>query len=264
VASSPLRWRTAQKLAALGAKILSIFTANPKRWLRLPAFTGWGYAKAFPAPAMRTFLQQYNGKTVRHAGNSNTPLAEPLSSTYQPPNHPLPEVDRVKQFSAEVSALGGEVRLTSSRALPAAIASFLQQEHVNQLLSWEPSHLPKGLIEELTEQGIKIGYELDPTAQAGLTGAVAAAADTGTLLIPGGQGRPLSASLLPPIHIAILDHSALLPDLSEVFAIHGKLLRQTASAAALVSGPSRTADIEMTLTLGVHGPKRLIVFLNLE
>ena len=98
-----------------------------------------------------------------------------------------------------------------------------------------------------------------PQAQAGITGALAGIAETGTLVLPaGGDHQPLSASLLPAIHIAVLPASRLLTSLEQVMR-----LPQVASAPAtvLITGPSRTADIEMTLTIGVHGPKELHVFL---
>ena len=73
----------------------------------------------------------------------------------------------------------------------------------------------------------------------------------------GWGGCPFNASLLPEIHIAILKSSDILPSLPD--AMH--LVKNT-SAAVFITGPSRTADIEMTLTIGVHGPKEIHVFLT--
>ena len=90
----------------------------------------------------------------------------------------------------------------------------------------------------------------------GLTGAIAAAAETGSLALPGGSGRSLTASLLPEVHIVVLHQENVLAGLDELLS----LPEMTNSAASvLVSGPSRTADIEMTLTIGVHGPGELVV-----
>jgi L-lactate dehydrogenase complex protein LldG len=71
-----------------------------------------------------------------------------------------------------------------------------------------------------------------------------------------GAGRSLHASLLPQIHIALLRESEILPSLDH--AIH--LVRDTKSAV-FITGPSRTADIEMSLTIGMHGPGEVHVFL---
>jgi L-lactate dehydrogenase complex protein LldG len=70
------------------------------------------------------------------------------------------------------------------------------------------------------------------------------------------EGETLKASLLPETHLAILHSRDLVVDLPEALP-----KARDASNAVLVTGPSRTADIEMTLTIGVHGPKEIIVFL---
>ena len=79
---------------------------------------------------------------------------------------------------------------------------------------------------------------------------------TGSLLVTDGPGSPLHASLLPEIHLAVLRASTILPTLEAALP----LVRGTRSAV-FITGPSRTADIEMTLTIGVHGPGELHVFL---
>ena len=94
--------------------------------------------------------------------------------------------------------------------------------------------------------------------KAGLTGVLAGLADTGSLLLAGAPGQPLSPSLLPEIHIAVLSAEQILPTLPDAL----RLPQVTdAPASVIITGPSRTADIEMTLTIGVHGPCELIVFL---
>ena len=98
----------------------------------------------------------------------------------------------------------------------------------------------------------------DPTIWAGVTGALLGIAESGSLVLVGGEGRPLTASLLPDIHIAILRESDLVPTLPEALA---RPEIRAASAAVIITGPSRTGDIEMTLSIGVHGPKELHVFL---
>jgi L-lactate dehydrogenase complex protein LldG len=82
-------------------------------------------------------------------------------------------------------------------------------------------------------------------------------AASGTLVLPGSPGRPLTASLLPDLHIAILDASTIYDHLEDVLVLDQV---KENSTTVLVTGPSRTADIEMTLSIGVHGPKELKVF----
>ena len=96
------------------------------------------------------------------------------------------------------------------------------------------------------------------SAEIGLTGADAAIAETGSLVLLSGAGKPRAASLLPPTHLAIVRRSDLCASMGEFFAAHADAIARTA-CCTFVTGPSRTADIELTLTLGVHGPGVVIV-----
>lgn len=95
-------------------------------------------------------------------------------------------------------------------------------------------------------------------ADAGLTAVDAALAETGSLVVSSGPGRSRMVSLLPPVHIALVPLSSLTTDL---FTWTAARAQTVPAAVTLVSGPSKTADIEQTLAIGVHGPKRLIVIL---
>jgi L-lactate dehydrogenase complex protein LldG len=97
-------------------------------------------------------------------------------------------------------------------------------------------------------------------ADAGVTVAAYGIADTGTLVLCASPGDHRLDSLAPPAHVALLRASALAPDLEAAFAqfaADGRFARH--SAVTFVRGPSRTADIELQLTIGVHGPARLFV-----
>jgi L-lactate utilization protein LutC len=136
------------------------------------------------------------------------------------------------------------------------LIAFLKERRIGSVLAWDEVDLLDQA--KLTEAGIALIRTPDPSVKAGITGAAAAIAETGSLLITSGRGRPLTASLLPEIHIAIIRSSQIVGSLEAVFRQNSV---PDASAAVLISGPSRTADIEMTLTIGVHGPKELIVLL---
>jgi L-lactate utilization protein LutC len=92
-------------------------------------------------------------------------------------------------------------------------------------------------------------------ADAGVSGVSAALAETGSLVIEGGPGRSRMATLLPPLHVALVPASKLTPDIYTWTAGRRGTLP---SSVTIVTGPSKTADIEFTLTLGAHGPKRLV------
>jgi L-lactate utilization protein LutC len=95
-------------------------------------------------------------------------------------------------------------------------------------------------------------------ADAGVTGVDAALAETGTIVVSSGPGKSRLVPLLPPVHIALAPTSRLTTDLFTWTAGRGGAMP---SSLTLISGPSKTADIEQTMAIGVHGPKRLIVIL---
>mgnify|MGYP001156559080 CR=1 FL=1 len=95
-------------------------------------------------------------------------------------------------------------------------------------------------------------------ADAGVTGVDAVLAETGTVVISSGPGRSRQVPLLPPVHIALAPASSLTADLFTWTAARSGAMPANVT---LISGPSKTADIEQTMAIGVHGPKRLIVIL---
>lgn len=95
-------------------------------------------------------------------------------------------------------------------------------------------------------------------ADLGLSGADAALAETGTVVVSSGAERSRLATLLPPVHVALVPEAKLT---SDIFTWVAQQSPEDAANIVLISGPSKTADIEQTLTIGVHGPKRLIVIL---
>ena len=95
----------------------------------------------------------------------------------------------------------------------------------------------------------------------GITYAQAGIAETGTLVLDSSVERNRLVSLVPPVHIAILDAAQIYATLGETLAAlqsGGEL----SPAITFITGPSRTADIELTLTVGVHGPQELHVIVN--
>jgi L-lactate dehydrogenase complex protein LldG len=174
--------------------------------------------------------------------------------------HPavIPADQLVERFEKELTALGGQVfHCHSIEDLADQVLELLQGNGIAALMSWEASELPAGLAQALQARGLQLRTEADPQLRAGITGVVAAAADTGTLALAAGPGRLQSASLLPELHLAVLQSGDILPSLADVLQL--ETIRQ-ASTAVFISGPSRTADIEMTLTIGVHGPRQVYVF----
>ena len=95
----------------------------------------------------------------------------------------------------------------------------------------------------------------------GVTRAQAGIAETGTLVLDSSVERNRLVSLVPPIHIAILDASRVYQTLAETLSAL-QSGEEVSSAITFITGPSRTADIELTLAIGVHGPQELYVIIN--
>jgi L-lactate dehydrogenase complex protein LldG len=103
--------------------------------------------------------------------------------------------------------------------------------------------------------GVSLDTGRDACAQAdiGITSASYALADTGTLVLLASGTEPRLVSLLPPVHVAVFPRSAILTGLDELLSVLPNPTEQT-SSMVLITGPSRTADIEQILVRGVHGP----------
>ena len=95
----------------------------------------------------------------------------------------------------------------------------------------------------------------------GITSAQAGIAETGTLVLDSSVERNRLVSLVPPVHIAILDASRIYQTLGETLAAL-QSGAEISPAITFITGPSRTADIELTLAIGVHGPQELYVIIN--
>jgi L-lactate dehydrogenase complex protein LldG len=188
---------------------------------------------------------------------------------------PWPRERLVERFCAELTAIAGRPhRVSDGRAATAAIVALCRERSVSGVLSWDPRSIElDGLHAALTAAGITIDDGMVPrgegraerlaaleSLQIGLTGALAGIAESGTIAVVSGPGRSRLASLLPPAHIAVLRAERLYPSLDAFLASHPDIA-DAGSNLVLITGPSRTADIEMTLTRGVHGPGEIHVVL---
>ena len=94
--------------------------------------------------------------------------------------------------------------------------------------------------------------------EVGVSRAAFGLADTGSVVLAAGPEEPRARSLLPPVHVTILEAERILPGLADLFR---ELGTELPSALAIVTGPSRTADIEQKLVIGVHGPGEVHIVL---
>ena len=177
------------------------------------------------------------------------------------PRGTLPRVegDLVARFRERAQAMQSTTDSVAAEAeVPVAVARYLRAG--NLPLSgcvWpQLAHLDwKGAGLALEPRGAKDG---DPV---GVTGAFAAIAETGTLVLASGPGTPASVSLLPETHIAIVPAARIVAHMEQAWDLARAELRELPRAVNFVSGPSRTADIDQTIVLGAHGPYRVHIVL---
>lgn len=217
-------------------------------------------------------------------------IRERLEPEYRFPVHdPGPEVprspvgddaplaERVQHFTRMLEDVGGNVvRVPDGEAARAWVVNFVGECRMGRAVVDGPRAalpVPAGEIAaELADAGVAVtvapaaeslGDEARQAfrqacadADVGITGADFALADTGTLVLLARSGAPRSTSLLPPVHVALLPARRILPNLSVlVLRLQADVWPQRVpSGMTLITGPSRTGDIEQTLSVGVHGP----------
>jgi L-lactate dehydrogenase complex protein LldG len=183
--------------------------------------------------------------------------ARRLRETPKPPPYRAPPTqgDLAESFAKKLSAQHADVRLLESQAdVPAAIADILRGRNMAPEI-----HLPPDSDLAMLDLG-SVDIKREPPNQfaAAVTFASFAIAETGTLAYAAGRGAPASWHFRPLLEIAIVRAGTVVGELEDVLAA----LRARGglpSTLNLVSGPSRTGDIEQTMELGAHGPKALAV-----
>ena len=163
----------------------------------------------------------------------------------------------VERFLQEAVAVGVECWPERSEAgVRARVQSLIAGRRV---LSWDPSELPYGVGDLVSHAVLGRAPRAEQArAEIGVTGCDAGIAETGSLAMISAPGRSRTVSLLPPAHIAIVSPALVKFSMAEFFVDHADQLRQAASCT-FITGPSRTADIELTLTLGIHGPGKVTI-----
>ena len=180
--------------------------------------------------------------------------------------------DLCERLAAEVNAVGGQAFIVPDPAAAASqLRSLLAEEKAKTAVCWEHELLGRiNLTELLRSAGIdSLDYHkltalpMDQQRAAllacdiGITSCDCAIAETGTLMMCSRPGQERVASLLPPMHIAIIERHQIVPDLIDAFnQIQNpkSQIQYLPSNVTFITGPSKTGDIELQLTTGVHGP----------
>ena len=164
------------------------------------------------------------------------------------------------RFILEARAVGIEVFVDwSADAARDRVSKLVTGKRV---LSWNPDRLPFKCGAVLT--GAVLGsapLTEQARAEVGVTGCHGAIAETGSLGLISGPGCSRTVSLLPPMHVALVRRGDLVATMGDFFTTHGDAMARAANCT-FVTGPSRTADIELSLTIGVHGPGKVAIILG--
>lgn len=276
---NPRYYALAQKVLQLASSLVP-HTAG---WLRRlpPPLNRWTSSRHFPALPSSTFRQSWERNKIDSIAQTTYQTASASMSIEPEAGSPeklktSSKGSQVDRLIAELNAIDAEVHRGSQTEIAELVFEKLQALNARTLLVDEdPIHedFPQ-LVQRISDQQMTIlstrlmlknharreGIHWLSQADVGITGTVAAIAETGTLVIASGPQKSQLASLLPPVHLAILRPEDIYPTMDDWIRVTEAVLPGH-QALALISGPSRTADIEMTLTIGVHGPRQLIVYI---
>ena len=175
---------------------------------------------------------------------------------------------RRERFLAGITASHAEILTVKEANLARDLRAWLNGEVVTHLACGQGGRWQAAVAAAcagrsvLTPAGEFAGWKDDlfDVCQAGITHCAGAIADTGTLVLLPDGGEPRTISLVPPCHIALLAASTIADNLAGLVAA-GRWQQAMPTNLLLVSGPSKTADIQQTLAYGAHGPSRLLVVL---
>src|SRR5262245_2443711 len=186
--------------------------------------------------------------------------------------------ENLERFAREFERVGGVLhRVGDVRDVPGVVARIAAERGMSQVVAWPAETLGADVVAPLAAHGLRAtampATDVTPAerqrlralaaaADLGVTGADVAIAETGTLVVVSGAGRPRSASLLPACRVAVFDRDVPVASLRQMGLVleawhEGDEPSWWGAAINFITGPSRTADIELTLTRGVHGPKEV-------
>lgn len=180
----------------------------------------------------------------------------------------LPDSGLEERFRAQLESVHGEVRTDPPGEV---IAEVVERHGLERFVSWDLDQI-EGL-DSLPDSLERLDTSVPRSAEGrrdvnaalyetglGITGAEAGFAQSGSIVLRSGPGRPRMASLIPLVHVAVLPRDRIFPSASHWMSAEGGSVGDAANVI-FVTGPSKTGDIEMILTLGVHGPRYLTVVL---
>ena len=175
-----------------------------------------------------------------------------------PPRKMLPTDDEIDLLIQEINSLSGSATRIPKDKIRQELSNLIEAEGIRKACMWDTPFLTnQGIASLLSEYGVEViplQSEKSQLAQCdlGITEVDYAISYTGTLCLLSSPIKPRTTSLLPRVHLAIVRPENLRSDLHQVLDE-----AKNSEYFVFITGPSRTADIELTVALGVHGPQRL-------
>ena len=208
-----------------------------------------------------------------HAG-----ARQPAIPISQPPamsSRIYSQQDKIERLKDLMEAMRTEVHLVGANNWVNTVEDILRKRDVKSLLYAPETVIGDALSDQWKNDADNlprlIPYEMEIdqmkervfTVEAAITAAAGAIAETGAIILWPTEKEPRLMSIVPPLHIAVLKADTIHSSLSDAMQKEN-WPAQMPSNVVLVSGPSKTADIEMTLAFGVHGPKSLAVLILVD
>jgi len=191
--------------------------------------------------------------------NAHTPLG--LRPSIYPARQPGSVASEIACFLDEIRKLSGVGQRLTPTGSADSLKSLVAEKNIHRATVWNTQFLNQfGIANTLASLGVElVPPNADKRAMArcdlGVTEADFILPETGTIVLRSSAEKPRGVSLLPRIHLVIVTPSAVRADMHQVFAE-----AKNSHYLVFITGPSRTADIELTTTLGVHGPRDLYVW----
>jgi len=199
------------------------------------------------------------------------PLSAPESDFSVVTGRGWSQEERLARFERWITSVHGEVVHASHDDWTRPLAEVLADKGVRRLALGKQHPVAAEAREALADAGVELvevdrdieGWQQEQfeRVDAGLTSTLGAIAETGSLWLWPTPDEPRLISLVPPLHIAVLDADTVEETFFDVVERHG-WANGMPTNALLISGPSKTADIEQTLAYGVHGPRELVVIVR--
>jgi L-lactate dehydrogenase complex protein LldG len=203
------------------------------------------------------------------AGAARQAVEERLSS---PPRGPavaraqLPQAEKVALFCQWAEANNATVARAAADQVAGEVSTYLARNNLPAVAAMAPSPLLDGYDWASQKMLALRRGRGEASDQVSITGAFAGIAETGTVVMASGPDHPVSLNLLPDTHVVVLRESDIVAGYEEVWARlrahYGKdAMPRTVNT---ITGPSRTGDIEQTIELGAHGPRRMHIIVVRE